>query len=299
MATIGIIGSGNVGANTAFFVAERDFAHVCLYDMKDGLSTGKALDMMEAAPLRRYQHRIRGTDDIHDVLGCEVIIVAAGEIRSPGENREDLYERNKPIVDEVGRRIASFDGVAIVMTEPVDAMTMGLVKAGLDRRKVVGVGGVLDTARLQALIARELGVAQEDVKTTVIGRHSADMIALPAYCSVAGVPVTRLISDARLAELVREMVKSGDRIVELAQRVSSYYGPAAAATDIAEAVIRGTNRIMSVSMMLDGQYGIAGVAMSLPALIGSGGIARVLEPKLTEAEQARLAKSAASLEAYA
>jgi malate dehydrogenase len=298
MATIGIIGSGNVGANTAFFVAERDVAHVCLYDVKDGLSTGKALDMMEDAPLREYRHRLRGTDDLNEVLDAEVIVVAAGEVRAPGERREDLYERNKPVVDEIAARLASWGGVTIVATEPVDPMTMRFVAAGLDRRRVIGIGGALDSARLRVLIARELGTPQEDVKATVIGRHSDDMIALPAYCSVAGVPVTTLISDARLSELISEAVETGDRIVNLAQRSSSYYGPAAVATDIAEAVIRDTNRVLSVSLMFDGQYGITGVAMSLPALIGAKGIVRVLEPKLSDEEQARLSRSAASLKAY-
>lgn len=299
MAQIGIIGSGNVGANTAFFLAERNVSHVCLYDVKEGLSTGKALDLMEAAPLRGYQYRLKGTDDIQEALDSQVLLVAAGEIRSTGEQREDLYERNAKILDDLASQLSGYSGVIIVATEPVDPLTMRLVKNGSDRKRVIGVGGVLDSARLRALIARELGAAQEDVKATVIGRHSHDMIALPAYCSVAGVPVTTLISNARLAELVEETRQAGDRIVELAQRTNAYYGPAAAATDVAEAIIRDTRRILSVSTVLSGQYGITDVAMSLPALIGSGGVERVLEPRLTDDELAQFAKSAASLKAHA
>ncbi len=299
MAQIGIIGGGNVGANTAFFLAERNLAHVCMYDVKDGLSTGKALDLMEAAPLRGYQYRVEGTDDIRQALDSQVLVIAAGEIRSPGEQREDLYERNATILDEVGDRLAGYSGVIIVATEPVDPMTLRLVKHGFDPRRVIGIGGVLDSARLRALIARELGAAQEDVKATVIGRHSHDMIALPAYCSVAGVPVATLISGARFAELVEETRHAGDRIVELAQRTNSYYGPAAATTDVAEAVVHDTRRILSVSTVLTGQYGITDVAMSLPALIGAGGVERVLEPRLTDDELAQFAKSAASLKAHA
>lgn len=299
MGQIGIIGSGNVGANTAFFVAERNLAHVCMYDVKGGLSTGKALDMMEAAPLRGYQYGVTGTDDIEDALDSDVVVVAAGETREPGKKREDLYETNKPIVTEIAGKLASYRGVVIVATEPVDLFTLQLVDAGLPWQRVMGIGGVLDSARLRVLIARELSVAPDDVRATVIGRHSDDMIALPSYCSVSGVPAARLISRTRFSELVRETVEAGDRIVALAKRTSSFYGPAAAASDVAEAVLRATHRILSVSLVLNGQYGLSGVAMSLPSLIGGDGIERVLEPKLTDGEKVRLEKSAESLRAFA
>lgn len=299
MAQIGIIGSGNVGANTAFFVAERNVAHVLMYDVKDGLSTGKALDMMEAAPLRGYQYQLTGTNTIADLLSSDVIIIAAGEVREPGMKREDLFEKNRPTVGEIAGSLVAYDGIVIVATEPVDLLTHVVVSTGLPWQRVLGIGGVLDSARLRVLVARELKVAQEDVKATVVGRHAEDMIALPAYCSVGGVPVTKLMTAERFSELVRETVDAGDRIVGLAKRSSSYYGPAAAATDVAEAVIRGTNRILPVSVQLQGQYGISGVAMSLPALIGSAGVERVLEPVLTDGEKVRFEQSAKALEAYA
>ena len=298
MAQIGIIGSGNVGANTAFFVAERNVAPVCMYDVKEGLSIGKALDMMEAAPVRGYRFPLTGTDAFGDLLDADVLILAAGEIREPGTTREDLYPRNTAVVDDVIGKLGGYSGVIVVATEPVDPIVMRVVRAGFEPKRVIGIGGILDSARLQVLIARELRTAAQDVKATVIGRHSGDMIALPAYCSVAGVPVSMLIPEPRFAELVLETAEGGDRIVELAKRTNSYYGPGAAATDLAEAVIRDTRRILSVSMALDGQYGVSGVAMSLPAMIGAGGIERVLEPRLSDEEHARFAKSAASLAAY-
>ena len=298
MAQIGIIGSGNVGANTAFFAAEKNFAHIRMYDVKEGLSTGKALDMMEAAPLRGYQYRLSGTDDLADVLDSDVVVVAAGETREPGMKREDLYEKNKPIIEEIAGKLKGYDGVVIVATEPVDVFTVQMVREGLPWQRVMGIGGVLDSARLQVLIARELYVAQEDVKATVIGRHSEEMIALPAYCSVAGVPATKLMSETRFSELVRATVEAGDHIVGLAKRTNSFYGPAAAAADLAEAVVRGTNRVLPVSLAVSGQYGISDVAMSLPALVGGGGIERVLEPKLTDGERVRLERSAQSLKAF-
>ncbi len=299
MAQIGIIGSGNVGANAAFFAAEKNVSHVCMYDIKEGLSTGKALDMMEAAPLRGYQYQIKGTDDIGVALDSDVVIVAAGETREPGMKREDLYEKNKALVAEIAEALAGYKGVVIVATEPVDLFTLALVRSGLPWQRVMGIGGLLDSERLRVLIARELFVAQEDVKATVIGRHSDEMIALPAYCSVGGVPVTKLMSETRFSELVRATVDAGDHIVALAKRTNSFYGPAAAASDLAEAVIRGTNRILSTSLVLNGQYGLSDVAMSLPALIGSAGIERVLEPQLTDGEKVRLAGSAESLKAFA
>jgi malate dehydrogenase len=299
MAQIGIIGSGNVGANTAFFIAEKNVASVRMYDVKEGLSTGKALDMMEAAPLRGYQYALSGTDDIADVLSSDVLIIAAGETREPGMKREDLYERNRPVFDEIAGKLRGYSGVVIVATEPVDLFTLRLVREGLPWERVMGIGGLLDSARLRVLVARELSVAQEDVKATVIGRHSDEMIALPAYCSVSGVPATRLMSESRFSELVRETVDAGDHIVALAKRTNSFYGPAAAAADLAEAVIRDTNRILSVSLVLSGQYGISDVAMSLPALVGNRGIVQVLEPKLTDGERVRLEQSAESLKAFA
>lgn len=299
MAQIGIIGSGNVGANTAFFAAEKNFAHVRMYDVKEGLSTGKALDMMEAAPLRGYQYRLSGTDDLADVLDSDLVIVAAGETREPGMKREDLYEKNKPIFEEIAGKLKGYGGVVIVATEPVDLFTLALVREGLPWKRVMGIGGLLDSARLQVLIARELYVAQEDVKATVIGRHSDEMIALPAYCSVAGVPATKLMSESRFSELVRTTVEAGDHIVALAKRTNSFYGPAAAAADLVEAVIRGSKRVLPVSLVFSGQYGISDVAMSLPALVGSAGIERVLEPKLTDGEKVRLEQSAESLKAFA
>lgn len=299
MAQIGIIGGGNVGANTAFFIAEKQFAHVLVHDVKEGLSTGKTLDMMEAAPLRGYQYHLSGTDELAPVLESDVVIVAAGETREPGMKREDLYEKNGSIFGPIAESLAGYRGVVIVATEPIDLFTRHLVGAGLSWQKVVGVGGTLDSMRLRVLIARELRVAQEDVKATVIGRHSDEMIALPAYCSVAGVPVLKLMSESRFSELVRETVEAGDRIVGLAKRTNSYYGPAAAAADIAEAVVRGTNRILSISLVLSGQYGVSDVAMSLPALVGPDGIERVLEPRLTDGELVGLKQSAEALAAYA
>ncbi len=296
MANIGIIGSGNVGANTAFFIAEHNVAHVVLYDIQEGLSTGKALDMMEAAPVRGYDVRIQGTDRLEHVLANDVIIVTAGSVRKPGMQREDLFSENAGVIRELAKSMSGSSAKVIMVSEPVDMLTALFVEeSGLDRRQVMGLGGVLDSTRLRYFIAQELGVTTENVQATVIGRHANAMIPLPRYCTVSGVPVTQLMPSDRLEELFEETRNAGNLIVDMAQRASSYYGPSAAATELAQAVNMNTGRIMTVSMMLRGEYGIEGVAMSLPAVIGRNGIEQVLLPQLTDAEQQKLTASAEDL----
>lgn len=298
MTHIGIVGSGNVGANTAFFAAERNIGNVCLYDVKESLSTGKALDMMEAAPLRNYQFSLSGTDSINDALAAQVVIVALGAIREPGQKRADLYEANRSAVVEVAKKLAGFKGVVVLATEPVDALTADLVReSGLSATGVLGIGGHLDVLRLRYLIAQELQTAVEDVSAQVIGSHSRDMIPLLDYCSVAGVPLAKLLSHERIASIFETMLTAGDEIVELAKRTNSFYGPAAAAVDVAEAVVRDTNRVLSLSTMMGGQYGLKDVALSLPVMVGSGGATRVLEPKLTDNELSILTSTAEILSA--
>ena len=298
MANIGIIGSGNVGANTAFFIAEHNVAHVVLYDIQEGLSTGKALDMMEAAPIRGYDVRIQGTDRLEHVLANDIIIITAGSVRKPGMKREDLYGENAELITELAHGMKGKDAKVIMVSEPVDMLTALFVKeSGMDRRQVMGLGGILDSTRLRYLIAGELGVTTENVQATVIGRHSDAMIPLRRYCTVSGVPVTQLIPNDRIDELFAETRNAGNLIVDMAQRASSYYGPSAAATDLAQAINMNTGRILSVSMMLDGEYGIEDVAMSLPAVIGRNGIEQVMLPKLTEEEEKQLHASAEDVRA--
>lgn len=296
MANIGIIGSGNVGANTAFFIAERNVAHVVLYDIQEGLSTGKALDMMEAAPVRGYDVRIQGTDRLEHVLANDIIIITAGSVRKPGMKREDLYGENAELIRGLAKSMAGSAAKVIMVSEPVDMLTALFVEeSGMDRRQVMGLGGVLDSTRLRYLISQELGVTTENVQATVIGRHSDAMIPLGRYCTVSGVPVAQLIAGDRLEALFEETRNAGNLIVDMAQRASSYYGPSAAATDLAQAVNMNTGRIMSVSMMLAGEYGIDGVALSLPAVIGRNGIEQVMLPRLTDEEERKLKSSAEDL----
>lgn len=298
MANIAIIGVGNVGANTAFFIAEKNIGSVVLHDIQDGLAQGKALDMMEAAPIRGYQHGISGTDSMDDVTDTNVTVVAAGTVRQPGTKRDDLFAQNAEIIDSIAQSMTGYGGTVVIATEPVDLMVMRFrEKSGLDASRVIGLGGVLDSTRFRYALSRELGITAENLTATVIGRHSDQMMPLTEYSRVNGVSVSTMMDDVHLAQVLDETRNAGDLIVEMSQRSSSFYGPSAAAADVVQAIIWDTKRILPVSFVWDGQYGIGGVAMSLPAVLGFTGIERILEPKLSQDQVQILKKSADELTA--
>jgi malate dehydrogenase len=293
---IGVIGSGNVGANTAFFLAERGVDDVRLYDVQEGVAKGKALDMMEAAPIRGYRTKISGVDSLGPIKEADVIVVAAGSVRKPGMRREDLLEANRGAVSAVARELRGYAGKVIVVTEPVDLLTtLFLRESELPPAHVLGLGGCLDSTRLRYLLAEELSVSPDNVTALVVGRHSDGMIPLADYCRVSGVPVDRLLGPERIQALFAATRDAGSLIVDLAQRASAFYGPSAVAADLAEAIVQDKHSIASVSLMFTGQYGIEGVAMSLPAVIGRGGIEKVLSPRLTGIQEELLRMSAEDL----
>jgi len=294
-----VIGSGNVGANTAFFIAERGITDVALYDIRDGLARGKGLDMMEAAPIRRYRNRIWEAQSLEVVGEAETVILAAGAVRTPGMKREDLFEQNRPIVSELAPELARLAPQArfLVATEPVDLITTEFVKrSGLDRSKVMGIGGCLDVTRLRYFASQELGLSPENISATVIGRHSDAMIVMLRYCSVSGLPLTTLLSEEQQEKIVEQTRQAGGLIVNMAQRASAFYAPSAAIADLVDAIHMDLRRITCVSLMFAGEYGISGVAMSLPAVIGRNGIQRVITPRLTDKEKKQLQSSAGQLE---
>jgi malate dehydrogenase len=294
-----VIGSGNVGANTAFFIAEKGITDVALYDIRDGVATGKGLDMMEAAPIRKYRNRIWPAKSLEVVGETETVIVAAGAVRAPGMKREDLFAENRPMIAELAPQIARLAPQAkiLIATEPVDLITTEFVKlCGLDRSRIMGIGGCLDVTRLRYFASRELGLSPENICATVIGRHSDAMIAILRYCSVSGLPLTSLLSEEQQNRIVEQTRRAGDLIVGMAQRSSAFYAPSAAIADLIDAIHMDLRRVSCVSLLFQGEYGINGVAMSLPAVIGRNGIERVITPKLTEEEQQRLRSSAAELE---
>lgn len=282
---IGIIGSGNVGANTAFFLAEKGVDHVTLFDIQDGLARGKALDMMEAAPIRGYRTTITGTDDPGAVLDADIVILTAGSVRKPGMDREALFHANRQIIIGYAEKITRTDTRVIIVSEPVDLLTTLFARhSPLSPDRIMGLGGILDATRLRFLIAHALGVSMENVAAQVVGRHSDDMIILEDYCCVSGVPVDHFLSKETIDRLFDQTRGAGSLIVELAGRASAYYGPSAVAADLAEAICHDTGRVLSVSRLLSGQFGITDAALSLPCVINRKGASTILTPRLDDSQ---------------
>ena len=251
---IGIIGSGNVGANTAFFLAEKGVDHVLLYDIQEGMAQGKALDMMEAAPIRGYRTTIKGTDRPEDILDCDIVIITAGAVRKPGMKRDALLKENRQIIEEYAEKITRPDTKVLIVSEPVDLLTTIFAgKSTLPASQVIGLGGVLDATRLRYFIAKELGVSMENVASQVVGRHTDDMILLEDYCCVSGISLDNFMDQETIDRLFEKTRKAGALIVDLAGRASAYYGPSAVAVEIAEAICRDTGRLLSVSQMMTGR----------------------------------------------
>jgi malate dehydrogenase len=292
---VSIIGGGNVGANAAFFIAEKGVTDVLVVDILPGLSQGKTLDIMEAAPIRRYRNALSGSDTLEDIRGSQLVVIAAGAIRAPGMRREDLYAANAGLIRTLAPQIAHLapDCTVVVATEPVDSLTTLFARqSGMPRTRVLGLGGILDCTRFRALVAREMGLSMEIVTAMVIGRHSDDMICLPRYSSVSGVPLTLLLPAERVAALVEETRTAGDLVVEMAKRSSSYYAPSAAVAELADSVHMNLGRIFSLSVLLEGEYGVRDAALSLPVVVGEKGVTRVITPELTAEEKAVFVESA-------
>ncbi len=295
MKKVSIVGSGNVGVNSAFFIAESAAAHVMLIDVQEGISAGKALDMMEAAPIRRYRTKIDGSDSITDIAGSDVVVIAAGLIRAPGRDRMEHFEENAATVREICSAIVEHapDAVVITAAEPVDAMVKVIKEAtGFDRKRIMGVGGILDSTRMAHFVSEELGVSPRDVNAMVIGSHTKRMVPLPFYTRVNGVEITQLLDAEAVGRIVEDTRKAGDVIVDLAKRANAYYAPSAAIAQLVEAICIDLGLIRSVSVLLDGEYGLEDVAVSVPCKLGAGGICEIIELNLNEETRQALAASA-------
>lgn len=298
MKRISIVGGGNVGTNTAFFIAENRTASVTLLDVKEGVTTGKALDLMEAGPLRGYDTHIQGADNIDAIAGSDVILIAAGRVRKPGEHRVDLYQDNSETIESVCEDIKRLapDAIVVNIVEPIDLLTsLAQQRLGFDRRRVLGVGGLLTSTRLRYLVSHELNVSPREVTAIVVGPHHASMVFLKDTIRVAGIPVQMLMEDSRLDELIEEARLAGDAILDMAQRSTSYYGPSAAAARLIEAIARDTHASLPVSMVCDGEYGVQGLSIGILAQIGAGGVEKVLQPTMSDSESQAFETAAARL----
>jgi malate dehydrogenase len=294
-----VIGAGNVGATTAQRIAEAGLADVVVVDIVEGLPQGKGLDLAEAAPVVGHDARVVGTNDYAATAGSDVIVVTSGLARQPGMSRDDLLLKNAGIVKAVVEAAAaqSPDAVLIVVTNPLDAMCHVAMRAsGFPLERVLGMAGVLDSARFRTFIAEELGVSVADTSAFVLGGHGDTMVPLPRYSTVAGIPITDLLPPERIQALVDRTANGGAEIVALLKTGSAFYAPAASAFEMVDAILRDRRRVLPCATYLQGEYGVDGLFVGVPVVLGAGGLQRVIEITLTADERAAFQKSAAAVE---
>ena len=299
MKQVSIVGGGNVGTNTAFFIAENRTASVTLVDIKEGITTGKALDLMEAGPLRGYDTRITGADSIEEIEGSDIVVIAAGRVRHPGEHRIDLYQDNAKTIRTVCEDIKRLapNAVVVNLVEPIDLLTrLAQVTLNFDRQRVLGVGGLLTSTRLRHMVSRELGVSPREVTAVVVGPHHASMVFARNTIRVSGVPVRELMDEATLETLIEEARTAGDTILSMAQRSTSYYGPSAAAASLIAAIARDTHATMPVSTVCQGEYGVRDLSIGVLARISGCGVEKILEMQMSESERQAFHQAAARLQ---
>jgi malate dehydrogenase len=293
-----VIGAGNVGATTAQLIAQTGLADVVLVDIVEGLPQGKALDLAEAAPVIGYDVRISGTNDYADTAGSKIVVVTSGIPRKPGMSRDDLIATNASIVGGVVKAAAAVspDAIIIVVTNPLDAMCHVALKAsGFPRERVIGMAGVLDSARFRAFIAEELEVSVRDVRAFVLGGHGDTMVPLPRYSTVGGVPITELMTPERVEALVTRTRNGGAEVVALLKTGSAFYAPAASVVEMAESILLDRRRVLPCAAYLQGEYGVDGLFVGVPVVLGQGGLERVVQIELSEDERAAFDKSAAAV----
>lgn len=296
MNKITVVGAGNVGATLAQRIAEKELAReVILIDIVDGVPQGKGLDQWESAPIEGFDSRVVGTNEYGPSEGSEMVIVTAGIARKPGMSRDDLVKTNAEIVKSVSLQVkdTSPDAIVIVVSNPLDVMCWVTKEAtGFPRERVVGMAGVLDTARYRSFLAMEIDVSVEDIQAMVLGGHGDSMVPLISYTTVSGIPITQLVDRKRLDEIVERTRKGGAEIVGYLKTGSAYYAPSAAATQMAESIVRDKKRILPCAAWLEGEYGLSGLYLGVPCKLGRNGLEQILQVELSSKEQVALNKSA-------
>ena len=293
---ITIVGAGNVGATTAHWCAAAELGDIVLVDIPqtENMPKGKALDLMQSSPIMGFDAKITGTTNYDDTAESDVVVITAGIPRKPGMSRDDLLSTNAKIVSSVADQIkrTSPNAVIIVVSNPLDAMVQRVLQVtGFPPQRVIGQAGVLDTARYRTFLAMELGVSVEDISALLMGGHGDTMVPMPSCTSVGGIPVTQLIPEARLKEIVQRARDGGAEIVSLLKTGSAYYAPAAATTQMVEAIIKDKKRLIPCAAYCDKEYGVGGYYVGVPVILGAAGVERIVELKLTEQEQADFRKS--------
>jgi malate dehydrogenase len=293
---ITVVGAGNVGATTAQRVAEKELARtVVMVDVAEGIPQGKGLDQWQSAPIEVYDSRIVGTNGYEESAGSEIVIITAGIARKPGMSRDDLLNTNAGIVKSVSEQVkrTSPNAIVIVVSNPLDVMCyVAKEVTGFPRERVIGMAGVLDTARYRAFLAEALDVSVRDIQAMVLGGHGDTMVPLISYTSVSGIPITQLIDRARLDAIVDRTRNGGAEIVKHLKTGSAYYAPSAGAVQMAEAIVKDQRRILPCAAWLEGEYGMTGLYLGVPCKLGRNGLEQVIEVELTDDERAALEKSA-------
>ncbi len=298
MAKISIIGAGMTGATAAHWLAERELADLVLVDVVDGLPQGKALDLLEAMPIINKDSHVVGSNDYVATEGSDLVVITAGLPRKPGMSREDLVNTNTDIVRKATETTLkhSPNAIYIILTNPLDSMCYVAMKAGgLPRQRVIGQAGILDSARMRAFVAMELGVSVENVACYVLGGHGDSMVPLTRHSNVAGVPLDKLLPADKLAAIVDRTRKGGGEIVALLKQGSAFYAPAAAIAQMAEAILKDKNLIVPCAIYMQGEYGLKDIFFGVPAQLGAGGLVKVIEYELNAEEKATLEQSAAEV----
>ena len=296
MDKITVVGAGNVGATAAQRVAEKELAReVVMIDIAEGIPQGKGLDQYQSAPIEGFDSRVIGSNGYEEAAGSGIFIVTAGIARKPGMSRDDLLQTNAKIVREVGENIKRVapESIIIMVSNPLDVMCHVVMQAsGFPRERVIGMAGVLDTARYRAFLAMELDVSVEDIQAMVLGGHGDTMVPLISYTTVSGIPVTQLMDRARLDEIVTRTRNGGAEIVKFLKTGSAYYAPSAGSVQMAEAIVKDKKRILPCAAYLQGEYGMNGLFLGVPCKLGRNGLEKIIEVELTDEERAALERSA-------
>ncbi len=297
---ITVVGAGHVGATVADCIARKDMAkEVVLIDIVEGLPQGKALDMWEAAPIHGYDTRVVGTNDYADTAGSDICVITAGLARRPGMSRDDLLAKNASIVKSVTEQFVatSPNAIIIVVSNPLDVMTyVAYMTSGFPSRRVMGMAGVLDTARYRSFIAMELGVSVRDIQALLMGGHGDTMVPLPRYTTVAGIPLPQLLDQEKIDAIVERTKFGGGEIVKL-MGTSAWYAPGAAAAEMVESIVKNSGRVLPCAVWLNGQYGLSDLFIGAPVRLGAGGVEEIIEVELDEEERKLLDASAAHVRA--
>ncbi len=290
-----VVGAGNVGATTAHWIAARELADVVLTDIMEGIPQGKALDLMEATPIIDSDVRVTGSNSYEETANSDIVVITAGFPRKPGMSRDDLLKKNHEVIAATVEKVVaqSPQSILILVTNPLDAMAQSAYRLSkFSRNRVIGMAGVLDSARFATFIAMELNVSVENVNAFVLGGHGDTMVPLPRFTTVAGIPITELMPADKIEALVQRTRDGGAEIVKYLKTGSAYYAPSAAVTDMAEAILKDKRKIMPCAAFLQGEYGIRDLFVGVPCKLGANGIEQIIEVKLSAQEQAELKRSA-------